>query len=99
MDNSFELPPLPDPMDYCYEWDGAWGTRKFSASQYNGRGPDRSVAIFTADQMRAYALAAVEAEREACARLCEEKASCAKNLNGAAHADACADAIRSRGKP
>lgn len=65
------LPPLPDPMDYCYEWDGPWFTRKFSPNQYNGRRPDRSVALFTADQMRAYAIAyaaaavqALETERD-----------------------------------
>ena len=33
---------------------------------------DDSEDVFTADQMRAYARAAVEAEREACARICDE---------------------------
>ena len=58
-----ELPPLPDPLDYCYEWDGPYGSRKFSAALHNGMPPDRSVAIYTADQMRAYAAAAVAKER------------------------------------
>ena len=56
---------LPDPWDYCYEWDGPYGTRKFSSASHNGARPTRSVPIFTADQMHAYAAAAVEAEREA----------------------------------
>ena len=52
-----ELKPLPDPFDYCYEWDSPFGTvRKFSQAPHNGQGPDRSVTIFTADQMHAYAL-------------------------------------------
>lgn len=62
-----DLPPLPEPFDYCYEWDGPFGTRKFSVSSYNGRGPDRSVPLYTADQLRA----AVLAERERCAKVCE----------------------------
>lgn len=45
--------PLPEPLDYCYEWDGPYGSRKFSAALHNGRPPDRSVAIYTADQLRA----------------------------------------------
>ena len=46
--------PLPSPMDYCYEWDGLYGTRKFSAALHNGAPPSRSVPIYTADQMHAY---------------------------------------------
>ena len=45
--------PLPEPLDYCYEWDGPYGSRKFSAALHNGRPPDRSVAIYSADQLRA----------------------------------------------
>lgn len=63
-----ELGPLPDPFDYCYEWDGPYGTRKFSVAPHNGRKPDRSVPIYRSDQLRAYALAEVQkavlAERE-----------------------------------
>lgn len=54
-----DLPALPEPLDYCYEWDGPYGTRKFSPNAYNGRQFDRSVALYTADQMRAYARAAL----------------------------------------
>ena len=56
--------PLPAPWDYCYEWDGPFGTRKFSAASHNGSRPDRSVPIYTPDQMHAHA-AAVTAERDA----------------------------------
>ena len=45
--------PLPEPLDYCYEWDGPYGSRKFSAALHNGLPPDRSVAIYSADQLRA----------------------------------------------
>ena len=62
---------LPDPWDYCYEWDGPFGTRKFSHAPWNGRAPTSSVALFTADQLRAYGAACAAAEREACAQMCE----------------------------
>lgn len=63
--------PLPDPWDYCYEWDGPYGTRKFSAASYNGTGPNRSVAIFRADQMHAHAAAVSADLRDENARLRE----------------------------
>jgi len=70
------LPPLPEPFDYCYEWDGPYGTRKFSSAKHNGNTPTRSVPIYTTIQMRAYATAAAEAaraeEREACAKIVED---------------------------
>lgn len=53
-------PALPEPFDYCYEWDGPYGTRKFSAASHNGMKPTRSVPIYRADQMHAHA-AAIEA--------------------------------------
>ena len=53
--------PLPDPWDYAYEWDGPYGCRKLSVAPWNGRRPDRSVPIFTADQLRAHAAAEVAA--------------------------------------
>ena len=56
--------PLPEPWDYCYEWDGPFGTRKFSTASHNGSRPDRSVPIYTPDQMHAHA-AAVSAELDA----------------------------------
>ena len=49
--------PLPPPWDYCYEWDGPYGTRKFSAAAHNGNKPTRSVPLFTEAQMRGYAVA------------------------------------------
>lgn len=54
---------LPDPYDYCYEWDGPYGTRKFSVASHNGRRPDKSVPLYTADQLRDYAAAKVAEER------------------------------------
>ena len=51
-------PPLPEPFDYCYEWETGYGiVRKFSATPHHGIPPTRAVALYTADQMRA-ALAA-----------------------------------------
>ena len=55
-------PPLPEPFDYCYEWETGYGiVRKFSATPHHGIPPTRTVALYTADQMRA-ALAAVPAQ-------------------------------------
>ena len=45
--------PLPEPFDYCYEWDGPYGTRKFSVAAHNGRRPDRSVQIHRDEAIRA----------------------------------------------
>jgi hypothetical protein len=80
-----EMPELPDPFDYCYEWDGPYGSRKFSHAPHNGRRPDRSVPLFTADQLRTYAqecvkaaLAAAEAEREGLAMMIRMMASSLK---------------------
>lgn len=64
--------PLPAPWDYCYEWDGPFGTRKFSAASHNGSRPDRSVPIYTPDQMHAHA-AAVSAAKDARIKVLEEQ--------------------------
>ena len=56
------LPALPEPLDWCYEWDGPYGTRKFGPSDHFGRKYDRAVALFNSDQMRAYARAAIAAQ-------------------------------------
>ena len=64
--------PLPEPWDYCYEWDGPFGTRKFSAASHNGSRPDRSVPIYTPDQMHARA-AAVSAAKDARIKVLEEQ--------------------------
>lgn len=81
-----ELPPLPQVIPN----DG----RAFYDDNHSMR--------YTADQMRSYALAAVEAEREACAKLCAELPR--KDPNGpwfnddmSAAAYECAAAIRNRG--
>lgn len=58
MDNLFDLPPLP-PIDL---FDGLCLDEKI---RYSTREDG-----YTADQMQAYARAAVEAEREACANEC-----------------------------
>lgn len=60
-DQSLTVPPLPDP--HCYEWDGPFGTRKFSTAPHNGRQCDRSVPLFTESQLRDYARAAIEDDR------------------------------------
>lgn len=52
---------------------------------------------YTADQMRAYAEAAVKAEREACAKLCEARYMGDNNREDM-EARACAAAIRARGE-
>ena len=79
--------PLPEPWDYCYEWNGPFGTRKFSAASYNGNRPDRSVPIYTADQMHAHAAAVSAAKDKEMAQL---RAELIKSLadNAALRADA-----------
>lgn len=64
MNDTTNLPPLPEPFTLCYEWDGPYGTRKFSAAAHNGRGPDRAVAIYTAAQVEEIRRAAILQERE-----------------------------------
>jgi hypothetical protein len=63
--------PLPEPWDYCYEWDGPFGTRKFSTASHNGSRPDRSVPIYTPDQMHTHA-AAVTAAKDARIKVLED---------------------------
>lgn len=62
--------PLPEPLDYCYEWDGPYGSREFSSRPRNGRKPDRSVPIYSDKQVLAIRDAAV---REAVERERAEK--------------------------
>ncbi len=59
---------MPAPLDYCYEWDGPFGTRKFSAASHNGRPPTRSVPLFSAEQMHDYARACVLAATTECSQ-------------------------------
>jgi hypothetical protein len=90
------------PWDYCYEWDGPYGTRKFSVARWNDRAPTRSVALFTALEMEKYATAAAEAaradEREAIAQMLENL-PLAHAGRADLTADQCVAAIRARGKP
>jgi hypothetical protein len=56
--------------------------------------------MYTTDQMREYAKKAVEAEREACAKVCDDAAELLNRLTnyaGADEANACAAAIRAGG--
>ena len=69
-----ELPGIPDPFDFCYEWDGPHGTRKFSTAWHNGRPPDRSVSLFREEQLRECAAAAVAAERVRCGEVVRRQA-------------------------
>ena len=56
------LPPLPEPLVMVNRYGQG-------ASTSDGDG-----GVFTAAQMQAYATAAVLAEREACAKLCDDEA-------------------------
>ena len=75
------LPPLPKAIGW--------------AGQLFQDGP--KCEVYTADQMRAYAEAAVKAEREACAKLCEARYMGDNNREDM-EARACAAAIRARGE-
>ena len=93
---SVELPPLPEPWEYCYEWDTPYGLhRKFNASHYNGTPCTNQVLVFTADQMRTYARAAVDAALEAAAVVCDAHDKDRAATGQHADAEHCAAAIRS----
>ena len=91
------LPPMPEPTLEEVEYE-IWGQ--------NAR-----MDCYNSDQMRGYATAAVLAEREACAKVCDDlanqwmqiAASCggddAHEVARSYMADELADAIRARGKP
>jgi len=57
---------------------------------------DSEHIYFTADQMLVYGKACAVAEREACAKICDRHHDQARTSAGAARADACATAIRTR---
>ena len=59
--------------------------------------PDEVVPHYTADQMRAYGAACAAAEREACAKLCDEKAVQVSSGDRWMHPVVVAEAIRARG--
>lgn len=78
-DESIRQPKLP-------ETDVRWidGTDKWGYPEYSH--------AYSADAMRAYGLACILAEREACAKVCEERDDGSETT----WAQICADAIRSR---
>ena len=67
----------PLPQEFMQHWRSA---------------PFESMPLYTADQMRAYAAAAVAAERERCAKACEQYGD--KVLDDSGMAEACALIIR-----
>jgi hypothetical protein len=97
--DTIELPELPEgDVAIWSEYENADGKMEIVRRE------------FTADQMCAYATAAVLQERERCAKICEERASAAEqrataafdNLpaaHKAAEATACAAAIRAQKEP
>lgn len=54
--------------------------------------------LFTAEQLRTYGRLCAEAEREACAKLCEAMWSVEDTTSAEYAIDRCADAIRARSK-
>ena len=70
MTDTTNLPPLPEPYDYFYEWDTDSGFhRSFSSWPWNGVKPEKAVAIYTAAQVEDIRRAAILAERERCVDL------------------------------
>lgn len=75
---------LPEPHCYIYEWDSHFGTsRSTNRSRWNGRKPDRSFPLYTADQVRA----AVEADRAQRIPLTDEQIDAAVRPLGFAQLD------------
>lgn len=68
------LGPLPDPPTfYRYQFQAHYGpVWRSSAENWNGCPPLASEGLYSAEQMRAYAAQQVAAERERCAKVCEE---------------------------
>lgn len=60
---------MPQPFDHLYEFASPFGgtTLRESASEYNGNRPKRSIALYTADQMRRM----FDDTTERAAKLCE----------------------------
>lgn len=92
------LPPLPEPVN----------ARDVGTLLRDPTSPWPYIQppLYTATQMHAYARAAVEAEREACARACEAVTANARQQDGydgdyesgiEVGGDMCATAIRARG--
>jgi hypothetical protein len=105
MSNEVELPPLPPEVEPKESWRKASRQSVRDAFAHYRETMGLSVddmRMFTADQMRDYARAAVLQERERCARVCEEVERKQENDNGMANtggAAECAAAIRKPSPP
>ena len=92
--------PLPEPFDYCYEWDGPYGTRKFSVAAHNGRRPDRSVQIHRDDAIRAAhrdgARLALELAVAVCEAVWRQQYSTAETPEGGVAIQSCQFALRAQ---
>ena len=73
MSDTEQLGPLPEhPAFYMYQFQSHYGpVWRSDADAWNGQRPSASECLYTADQMRAYALQERAKERERCARLCD----------------------------
>jgi hypothetical protein len=87
---------MPRPFDHLYEFASPFGgtTLRESASEYNGNRPKRSIALFTADQVRQAMLDATERA----AKKCDQHAADAPNIGEHYAATECAAAIRGGGQ-
>jgi hypothetical protein len=83
--NMPELPPLP-----------AYAASTGTTDHYGARFvSSASPTVYTADHMRAYGAACAAAEREACAKVAEDAATCLLP-SGSFLSERCAAAIRAR---
>jgi len=83
------LPPLP--LSLFHE-----RTTAYPPSHIVGGRDYEPMKLYTADQMRDYATAAVQAEREACAKMCVDYAMRTPSKLEQIASDNCAAAIRAR---
>lgn len=92
-----DLPPLPNDL---IEAIGAYWDTGYEEGKC-GIGGDSANECLAAvyERVRDFARAAVQAEREACAQLCDQQHDRARTSPGAARADACARPIRARSTP
>lgn len=105
-DHTMTLPPLPEPCAWmstesaCRLING--GNAKGAVPVHQHRSHTSTRPLFTQHQMEAYAAAAVAAEREANAKLCDPLPITCQNIGGGPYTvfeqpQNCAEAIRSRG--
>lgn len=85
-----ELPPMPEPFEHLYEFASPFGgvERRTSPNQRNGSGPKQAVPVFTADQMRTYALLCRNAALEEAAKTQFTKEQCIYLLAAALYINA-----------